>query len=134
MEFVFTQINYILSFVLMMVGLYGTIACNNLVKKLISLGIFQTSVLLLYISSAFVEGGAIPLLTEKAHLYINPLPHVLMLTAIVVGVSTLSVGLAICARIKRSYGTIEENEIASIERSEEEMNLDNKDFSKDFIE
>lgn len=134
MEFFFTQINYIASIILMMVGLYGVIACNNLIKKLISLSIFQTSVLLLYIAAGYVKGGAIPLLTEKASIYVNPLPHVLMLTAIVVGISTIAVGLAIAARIKRSYGTIEENELIESDLEEDRNEVDDKDFSRDFVE
>lgn len=103
--------NYWLVVFLMMVGFYIVIAADNLVKKLIGLGIFQVSVFLLYISIGYVDGGAAPILTEGITLYSNPLPHVLILTAIVVGVATLALGLALVVRINETYGTVEENEI-----------------------
>ncbi len=104
---------------LMMIGLYTVIARDHLVKKLIGLGIFQVSVILFYVSMAKVTGGTAPIVpaaTDGAEvLYSNPLPHVLMLTAIVVGVATLSLGLAIVVRIQEAYGTVEEDEIQRIE-------------------
>lgn len=103
--------NYWVAIMLMMVGLYGCMANRNLVKKLIGLGVFQTSVLLFYISTGWIEGSVAPILTEGKTLYTNPLPHVLMLTAIVVGVATLAVGLAIAVRIQAAYGTVNETEI-----------------------
>lgn len=114
--------NYWAVIVLMMVGFYTLIARGNLVKKLIGLNIFQTSVILMYVSFAKVSGGTAPILMDAgdhggeaaAHvLYSNPLPHVLMLTAIVVGVATLSLGLSLVVRIKEAFGTIEEDEIES---------------------
>ncbi len=113
--------NYWAVIVLMMVGFYTLIARGNLVKKLIGLNIFQTSVILMYVSFAKVSGGTAPILVSAGDhgeaagqvLYSNPLPHVLMLTAIVVGVATLSLGLALVVRIKEAFGTIEEDEIQS---------------------
>jgi len=95
----------------MMLGLYITISRGNLIKKIVGLNIFQVSVFLLYISLSTVEGGAAPIITEGVTLYSNPLPHVLILTAIVVGVATTALGLALVVRIKEAYGTIEEDEI-----------------------
>lgn len=94
-----------------MAGFYTVISRGNLVKKIIGLNIFQVSVFLLYISISTVKGGAVPIITEGVELYSNPLPHVLILTAIVVGVATTSLGLALVVRIKEAYGTIEEDEI-----------------------
>jgi multicomponent Na+:H+ antiporter subunit C len=96
---------------LMMTGFYTLITRSNLIKKLIGLGVFQVSVFMLYISMGKVEGGTAPILTEGVFLYSNPLPHVLILTAIVVGIATLAVGLALTVRIQEAYGTIEEDEI-----------------------
>jgi multicomponent Na+:H+ antiporter subunit C len=110
--------NYIVVVVLMMIGFYTVIARDNLVKKLIGLGIFQVSVFMLYISIGYVAGGSVPILTEGVSLYSNPLPHVLILTAIVVGVATLALGLALVVRIREAYGTIEEDEIRLKEDAE----------------
>jgi len=98
---------------LLTVGLYIVIARGNLVKKLVGLSIFQTSVYLLYISAGKIIGGTAPIIAEGFRVYSNPLPHVLILTAIVVGVATLALGLALVVRIKEAYGTIEEDEIHS---------------------
>lgn len=95
----------------MMVGFYIVIAHGNLIKKIVGLSIFQTSVFIFYISMAKVDGGTAPILAEGVSLYSNPLPHVLILTAIVVGISTTAVGLALAVRIKEAYGSIEEEEI-----------------------
>ena len=103
--------NYWACIVLMMIGLYTTIARPNLIKKLIGLSIFQVSVFLLYISLGKVSGGTAPILGEGIETYSNPLPHVLILTAIVVGIATLSLGLALVVRIGEAYHTIEEDEI-----------------------
>ena len=107
--------NYWVSIMLMMVGFFGIIYAGNLVKKLMSLSIFQVSVLLFYISIGYVNGGAVPILKDGVSLYVNPLPHVLMLTAIVVGVAVMAVGLAIVVRIKEEYGSIEEDEISALD-------------------
>lgn len=111
MEFLAGYFNYVVSIILMMAGFYGVINGGNLVKKLIGLTIFQISVLLLYISLGYVKGARFPILKEGVSSYVNPLPHVLMLTAIVVGLATLALGLALVVRIKEEYGTIEEDEI-----------------------
>jgi multicomponent Na+:H+ antiporter subunit C len=106
-------VNYWAVVILMMVGFYTLIARGNLVKKLIGLNIFQTSVFIMYISVGKVDGGTAPILVNGGEdvLYSNPIPHVLILTAIVVGVATLSVGLSLVVRIKEAYGTIEEDVI-----------------------
>ncbi len=96
---------------LMMIGLYVVIARGNLIKKLIGLGVFQTSVYLLYIAPGKIAGGSAPIIAEGVTIYSNPLPHVLILTAIVVGVATLALGLSLVVRIHEEYGTIEEDEI-----------------------
>lgn len=105
--------NYWVFAILLMTGFYAVIAKSNLVKKLIGLSIFQSAVFLMYISMDKVEGGTAPILRNgvEDQLYSNPLPQVLILTAIVVGVSTLALGLAIVVRIRERYGTIEEPEI-----------------------
>ncbi len=103
--------NYWVVIFLMMVGFYTVISRGNLVKKIIGLNIFQVSVFFLYISISMVEGGAVPIITEGVEVYSNPLPHVLILTAIVVGVATTALALALVVRIKEAYGTIEEDEI-----------------------
>ncbi|MFT6902321.1 MAG: multicomponent Na+:H+ antiporter subunit C [Colwellia sp.] len=97
--------------ILMMIGLYIVIAHGNLIKKLVGLTIFQTSVFILYISMAKVTGGTAPILADGITKYSNPLPHVLILTAIVVGIATTALGLSLVVRIKEAYGTIEEDEI-----------------------
>ena len=103
--------NYIVTIFLMVAGLYIVIARGNLIKKLIGLSLFQTSVYLLYIAPGKIIGGTAPILDKAYTVYSNPLPHVLILTAIVVGVATLALGLALVARIHEAYGTIEEDEI-----------------------
>ena len=103
--------NYWIFIALMLVGFIGVSTHSNLIKKMIGLGIFQVSVLLLYVSSGDVLGATPPILVQGAEQYVNPLPHVLMLTAIVVGVAILAVGLALIVRIKEAYGTMEEDEI-----------------------
>jgi multicomponent Na+:H+ antiporter subunit C len=92
-------------------GLYIVIARGNLIKKLVGLSIFQTSVYLLYIAPGKLIGGTAPIYSTQFSVYSNPLPHVLILTAIVVGVATLALGLALVVRIREAYGTIEEDEI-----------------------
>ena len=104
--------NYIIVIILMMTGLFIVIARANLIKKLIGLSIFQTSVFLFYISLGKVAGGTAPILDGNPDtLYSNPLPHVLILTAIVVGVATTALGLALILRINEAFGSIEEDEI-----------------------
>ncbi len=105
--------NYFITLFLMSSGLYIVVARGNMVKKLVGLGLFQTSVYLLYLSPGKILGGTPPILAEGYEVYSNPLPHVLILTAIVVGVATLGLGLALVVRIHEAYGTIEEDEIFS---------------------
>jgi multicomponent Na+:H+ antiporter subunit C len=104
--------------VLLMIGFYAVVAKLNLIKKLIGLSIFQSAVFLLYITMSKVSGGTAPIFSEHVSdvLYSNPLPQVLILTAIVVGISTMALGLGIVVRIKEEYGSIEEHEIQEIDR------------------
>ena len=103
--------NYWVSIALMMIGFYTVVARGNLIKKIVGLNIFQTSVFLLYISMGKVTGGTAPILDDRFTVYSNPLPHVLILTAIVVGVATTALGLGLVVRIRESYGSIEEDEL-----------------------
>lgn len=144
MTTLFEHYNYAVVIVLMMTGLYVVFASSNMIKKLVGLSVFQTSVFLLYISMSKVSGGGPPVIdpseykgthgyghekavSDAAHgveqsahavvdtIYSNPLPHVLILTAIVVGVATLAIGLALVVRIREVYGTIEEDEVAQLD-------------------
>ena len=102
--------NYIIVVILMMMGLFIVISRTNLVKKMVGLSIFQTSVFLFYISLGKIAEGTAPILTgDPASIYSNPLPHVLILTAIVVGVATTALGLALVLRINEAFGSIEED-------------------------
>ena len=103
--------NYWIVILLMMAGFYTVISRGNLIKKIAGINIFQVSVFLLYISIGYVDKGTPPIIAEGYTVYSNPLPHVLILTAIVVGVATTALGLALVVRIKEAYGTIEEDEI-----------------------
>lgn len=119
--------NYWIYITLMMIGLYALIAKNNLVKKIVGMNIFQTAIILFYVSIGAKKGATIPILehghvehgeTITSHIvhaadYINPLPHVLMLTAIVVAVATLGVALALAIVVYKRYGTLEEDEIVA---------------------
>ena len=156
LEFILERGNYWAIIGLMMIGLYISFAATNLIKRLIGLGLFQTSIILFYTSLSRIDGGTAPILFGKdygkskshdegegyaeaggdhaadaahgaydaghgygseglANVYSNPLPHVLMLTAIVVGVATLAVGLAIIVRIREAYGTVETDEIRAMD-------------------
>tara|TARA_Y100001935_G_C17265820_1_gene489102 strand:- start:438 stop:818 length:381 start_codon:yes stop_codon:yes gene_type:complete len=108
-------LNYWVVVILMMTGFFVVIAQGNLVKKLIGLGLFQASVFILYISIGKISNGSPPIIVENVELYSNPLPHVLILTAIVVGVATMAVGLSLIIRIKETYGTIEEDQIQKVD-------------------
>ena len=119
-DFIFGHLNYWLFIILMMTGLYIVIGKGNLVKKIVGLNIFQTSVFMFYISMGKISGGTAPIFpldgkynSEVA--YSNPLPHVLILTAIVVGIATTALGLALIIRIREEYNSIEEEEITVIE-------------------
>ena len=115
---VVSRYNHWATIFLMVSGLYIVMARGNMVKKLVGLALFQTSVYLLYISPGKILGGTPPIIDPAHTVYSNPLPHVLILTAIVVGVATLALGLALVVRINEAYGTIEEDEIFA--RDEEE--------------
>ena len=123
--------NYWIYITLMMIGLYAMIAKNNLVKKIVGMSIFQTAIILFYVSTAAKKGATIPIIehghnnahgaaSHAVHAadYINPLPHVLMLTAIVVAVATLGVALALAIRVYNQYNTLEEDEILAQLRKE----------------
>jgi len=103
--------NYWAVILLMMTGFYIVIVQGNLIKKLIGLNLFQTSVFIFYISVGKVQGGSAPILAEGVEVYSNPLPHVLILTAIVVGIATTALALALVIRIRNAYGTVEEEEL-----------------------
>ena len=120
-DYIVSKYNYSIYIILMMIGFYAMISKRNLVKKIIGMNIFQTAIILFYISISYKKGGATLPIIKHAHehgghaievsAYLNPLPHVLMLTAIVVMVATLGVALAILIKIYRSYNTLEEDEI-----------------------
>jgi multicomponent Na+:H+ antiporter subunit C len=107
----FSHFSYIVTIFLLVAGLFIVIARGNLIKKLVGLGIFQTSVYLLYIAPGKLVGGTAPIISADFKIYSNPLPHVLILTAIVVGVATLALGLALVVRIREAYNSIEEDQI-----------------------
>ena len=111
MSVVAAYFSYWITIFLMVAGMYILIARGNLLKKLIGLAILQTSVYLLYIAPAKLIGGTAPIVAPQFAVYSNPLPHVLILTAIVVGIATLALGLALVVRIREAYGSIEEDEI-----------------------
>ncbi len=108
--------NYWIVVILMMAGLYIVMSSGHLVKKIIGLNIFQTSVFIFFISMGKVSGGTAPILKDGISVFSNPLPHVLILTAIVVGVATTALGLAISVRIYEAYGTVEEDEISEMDK------------------
>lgn len=119
-EFILGHMNYWLFTVLMMTGLYIVVAKGNLIKKIVGLNLFQTAVFMFYISLGKVTGGTAPIFPMDMQIdpdvaYSNPLPHVLILTAIVVGIATTSLGLALIVRIREEFGTIEEDELLKIE-------------------
>ena len=109
--------SYFVTIFLMIAGLFIVIARGNLIKKLVGLGIFQTSVYLLYIAPGKVIGATAPIIADTFKVYSNPLPHVLILTAIVVGIGTLSLGLTLVVRIREAFGTIDEEEILAGEEA-----------------
>ncbi|MDJ0832471.1 MAG: cation:proton antiporter subunit C [Gammaproteobacteria bacterium] len=116
--------NYWIAVVLLMTGFYAVIAKRNMIKKLIGLSLFQAAVFLLYITMDKVEGGTAPIFTADGagQIFSNPLPQVLILTAIVVGISTTALGLAIVVRTKEEYGSIEEDEIQQMDGQETDSN------------
>ncbi|KKM45231.1 hypothetical protein LCGC14_1561150 [marine sediment metagenome] len=122
-HFIQTKYYYLVVIFLMMIGLYTTIASRNLIKKIIGINIFQVSVFLFYIAMAKVKHGTAPILWDKAVIYDNPLPHVLILTAIVVSVSTTAVALALIINIYKEYETIEEDSILAKQKLDEEESI-----------
>ncbi|MDG2475015.1 MAG: cation:proton antiporter subunit C [Paracoccaceae bacterium] len=125
-NFIMGHLNYWLFIMLMMTGLFIVISRGNLIKKIVGLNIFQTSVFMFYISIGKVAGGTAPIFPMDMNinpsiLYSNPLPHVLILTAIVVGIATTALGLALIVRIREAYGTIEDEEISLIEADEQKL-------------
>lgn len=119
-DFILGHMNYWLFTVLMMTGLFIVVSRGNLIKKIVGLNLFQTAVFMFYISLGKVTGGTAPIFPVDMEIdptvaYSNPLPHVLILTAIVVGIATTSLGLALIVRIREEYDTIEEDEILKIE-------------------
>lgn len=120
MEFILGHLNYWLFIVLMMIGFYIVVSRGNYIKKIVGLNVFQVSVFMFYISISKVTGGTAPIFPVDMNIdpdviYSNPLPHVLILTAIVVGVATTSLGLALIVRIREEYGTIEEEDILEMD-------------------
>jgi multicomponent Na+:H+ antiporter subunit C len=115
MDYILGHFNYWIIILLMMIGLYTMMSRPNLIKKLAGLSVFQTGVILLYISMGKVTGGTAPIVAEGFTVYSNPLPQVLMLTAIVVGVATTALGFALVVRIEEAYGTIEEDELQDMD-------------------
>ena len=112
--------NYLVVVFLMMAGFYVVISQGNLIKKLVGLGLFQGSVFILYITMGNLAGGRAPIVAEGANAYSSPLPHVLILTAIVVGVATTAVGLALAVRIHEAYGSVEEDDIHAKDLADDE--------------
>lgn len=110
--------HYWIAIVLMMTGFYTLVIRTNLIKKLIGLNVFQVSVFIFYISMGMVSGGTAPIHAEGVTVYANPLPHAMILTAIVVGIATTALGLALVVRIREAYGSVEEEEI---------LRMDNED-------
>lgn len=121
-DLIIAKYNYWAVIALMLIGLYAMVAKKNMVKKIIGMNIFQTAIILFYVSIGAKKGATIPIIMhghgDAAHHaavhaadYINPLPHVLMLTAIVVSVATLGVALALALKVYSQYGTLEEDEI-----------------------
>jgi multicomponent Na+:H+ antiporter subunit C len=111
LEQIVSEINHWVTVFLMVAGLYVVVARGNMIKKLVGLSVFQTSVYLLYILPGKILGGTAPIISDDYTIYSNPLPHVLILTAIVVGVATLALGLALVVRINEAYGSIEEDDV-----------------------
>lgn len=108
-------LNYWVVFFLMLIGIYIVISHENFIKKIVGLNVFQVSVFVFYISMAKIKGGTAPILEEGIEVFSNPLPHVLILTAIVVGVATTALGLALVVRVQEEFGTIEDDEVRALE-------------------
>lgn len=122
LDFIHDHYNYWVTIIIMMIGFYCVIAKSNLVKKAIGLGIFQTGIFLFYISIGRVDGGTAPVKVlgdQTDVVYSSPLPHALILTAIVVSVSTLAVAMAIIVNIREKFGTIDEHDLEHLEREQQ---------------
>ncbi len=117
-EFVLHKYHFLAYIMLAAIGFYAMIAKHNFIKKIIGMNIFQSAVFLFYITIGKVQGGTAPIVWDQAKLYDNPVPHVLILTAIVVSVSTTAVAFALIIRIQRAYGTIEGDQILELRRQE----------------
>jgi len=117
-DFLLTRYNYVAAVLLVAAGLYLVIGDRNLVKKVIGMNLFQTGIFLFFITAAFVEGGQPPVIEDGVETYVSPLPHVLILTAIVVGVSLTAVALTLVVRIYSEYGTLREDVLAEMETDE----------------
>ncbi|KYH25885.1 NAD(P)H-quinone oxidoreductase subunit 4L, chloroplastic [Halalkalicoccus paucihalophilus] len=118
LELLATRYAYVAFIVLLSVGLYMVIASQNLVKKVIGVNLFQTAIFLFFVASAYVEGGAVPVVPKDSagptEVIVSPLPHVIVLTAIVVGVALTAVGLALIVRIYTEYGTLREDVLREV--------------------
>lgn len=125
LAFIGTHLNYWLFVILMMTGLYIVVARGNFLKKVVGLNLFQAAVFMLYISMSKIAGGTAPIeIPAPDAVYSAPLPHVLILTAIVVGVATTSLALALIVRINEAYGTIEEDEVLEIDHAKSAQETD----------
>lgn len=120
MSMIASHFNYWVVIALMMAGLFVMIQRGHLVRKLVGLSVFQASTFIFYISLSKVSGGTAPILDDRFQVYSAPLPHVLILTAIVVGIATLALGLALVVRINEAYGCVDEDELA-LHDSEDEL-------------
>ena len=123
LNFIYGHLPYWLFIILMLSGLFIVVSRGNLIKKIVGLNIFQTSVFMFYISIGKMKGGTAPILLDKsvnnsAVIYSNPLPHVLILTAIVVGIATTALGLALIIKIREEYNTVEEDDIQEMDEKD----------------
>ena len=123
LNFIYGHLPYWLFIILMLSGLFIVVSRGNLIKKIVGLNIFQTSVFMFYISIGKMKGGTAPILLDKAAntsevIYSNPLPHVLILTAIVVGIATTALGLALIIKIREEYNTVEEDDIQEMDEKD----------------
>ena len=131
-EFILSHMNYWLFVILMMTGFYIVVARGNLLKKIVGLNIFQAAVFMLYISTGKISNATAPIFTNNPdEIYSNPLPHVLILTAIVVGIATTALGLALIVRINEAYGTIEEDEVLAQDQMMHEADCAKADVGED---
>ena len=123
LNFIYGHLPYWLFIILMLSGLFIVVSRGNLIKKIVGLNIFQTSVFMFYISIGKMKGGTAPILLDKVAdnsevIYSNPLPHVLILTAIVVGIATTALGLALIIKIREEYNTVEEDDIQEMDEKD----------------